>query len=178
MKILQMKNNGLLWMFFGAFLVLLSAFFLDRCVPPNNNEKEVKIDTITIKDTVWKDTTIFEKEFVPKYIVKKKVDTLYLENGDTLNLVTESKTFEKRLISNKDTADLEIYTTGIETSLDSLKMRLKTHSVTNYVEITKYVEKKKTFWDRFHLGVQGGLGYGVVKKNVDIYVGVGGSFDL
>lgn len=178
MKMLQMKNNGLLWMFFGAFVVLLSAFFLDRCVPPNNNEKEVKIDTITIKDTVWKDTTIFEKEFVPKYIVKKKVDTLYLENGDTLNLITESKTFEKRLISDKDTADLQIYTTGIETSLDSLKMRLKTHSVTNTVEITKYVEKKKTFWDRFHLGVQGGLGYGIVKKNVDIYVGVGGSFDI
>ena len=151
---------------------LATTFF--QKTPPN----VIKTDTVTVTDTFWKDTVITEKEFVPKIIVKTKVDTFFTEKGDTVQLVTESKEFEKRLISGKDTADLQVYTSGINTSLDSLKMRLKTHSVTNTVEITKYVEKKKTFWDRFHFGVQGGLGYGIVRKNVDIYIGVGGNFDL
>ena len=159
-----------------AIFLMVTAWVALFCkkTPPNI----VKTDTVTITDTVWKDTTITEKEFVPKIIVKTKVDTFYTEKGDTVQLVTESKEFEKSIISDKDTADVKVYTSGINTSLDSLKMRLRTHSVTNTVEITKYVERKKTFWDRFHFGVQGGLGYGIVKKNVDIYVGVGGSFDI
>lgn len=97
-----------------------------------------------------------------------------------MNLITESKRFDKTVISDKDTADLQIYTTGIETSLDSLKMRLKTHTevITNTVEITKYVDKKKTFWNRFHIGVQGGYGYGFTYKGLEPYVGIGASFDL
>jgi hypothetical protein len=139
-----------------------------------------KIDTVTVTDTFWKDTTIVEKELVPKIIVKKKVDTVYSKDGDTLQLITESKTFEKRLISGKDTADVKVFTTGINTSLDSLKMRLKTHNeiVTNTVEVTKYVEKKKTFWDRFHISLQGGYGYAFKSKELTPYAGVGGSFDL
>lgn len=159
-----------------AIFLMVTAWVALFCkkTPPN----VIKTDTVTVTDTVWKDTTITEKEFVPKIIVKTKVDTFYTEKGDTVQLVTESKEFDKSIISDKDTADLQVYTSGINTSLDSLKMRLRTHSVTNTVEITKYVERKKTFWDRFHFGVQGGLGYGIVKKNVDIYIGVGGSFDL
>lgn len=159
-----------------AIFLMVTAWVALFCKKTPSNI--VKTDTVTVTDTVWKDTTITEKEFVPKIIVKTKVDTFYTEKGDTVQLVTESKEFEKSIISGKDTADVKVYTSGINTSLDSLKMRLRTHSVTNTVEITKYVERKKTFWDRFHFGVQGGLGYGIVKKNVDIYVGVGGSFDI
>lgn len=159
-----------------AIFLMVTAWVALFCkkTPPN----VIKTDTVTVTDTFWRDTVITEKEFVPKIIVKTKVDTVYDQNGDTIPLVTESKMYEKSLVSDKDTCDLEIYTSGINTSLDSLKMRLKTHSVTNTVEITKYVERKKTFWDRFNWGVQCGLGYGIVKKNVDLYVGVGGSFDL
>lgn len=143
-----------------------------------NKPEVIKTDTVTVTDTLWKDTTIVEKVFVPKEVVKKKVDTLYLENGDTLNLITEQKKYEKSLVSDKDTADLEIYVSGIETSVDSLKMRLKTHTVTNTIEITKYVERKKTFKDRFHFEPQVGIGYGLTNKKTDIYVGVGFGIDL
>lgn len=149
------------------------ALFCDK-TPPN----VIKTDTITVIDTLWKDTTIIEKEFVPKEVVKKKVDTLYLQNGDTLNLITESKRYERSLVSDKDTCDLKIYTSGINTSLDSLKWRLKTHSVTNTVEITKYVERKKRFKDRFHIEPQVGVGYGLTSKKVDAFVGVGLGIDL
>ena len=44
---------------------------------------------ITKHDTLWKDTTITEKELIPKYIIKKKVDTLYTKQGDSIQLTTE-----------------------------------------------------------------------------------------
>lgn len=104
-----------------------------------------KQDTVykTKTDTLWKDTTITEKELIPTYIIKKKVDTLYTKQGDSIQLTTESKMYQKSLISDKDTADIQIYTSGINTSLDSLKWRLKTHTeiVTNNIEIVRYKKK-------------------------------------
>jgi hypothetical protein len=131
-----------------------------------------------VSDTIRKDTTIVEKELVPNEVIKKKVDTVYTKQGDTLNLITESKRYDRSLVSNKDTADVEIYTTGINTSLDSLKLRLKTHTVTNTVEITKYIQKNKTIKDRIHIEPQIGIGYGLINKRVDVYAGIGLGVDL
>lgn len=178
-----MRNNTLIFISLFITLAILSIFYVND----NYNIKDLfnntqKTDTVfsTKTDTLWKDTTIIEKEFVPKTIVKTKTDTLFKANGDTIQLITESKRFDKTILSGKDTADVQVYTSGINTSLDSLKMRLKTHKevITNTVEITKYVEKKKTFWNRFHIQPQVGVGYGVFNKNIDAYVGVGIGFDI
>ena len=178
-----MRNNTLIFISLFITLAILSIFYIND----NYNIKDwfnntQKTDTVfsTKTDTLWKDTTIIEKEFVPKTIVKIKTDTLFKENGDTIQLITESKRFDKSIVSDKDTADVEIYTSGINTSLDSLKMRLKTHTdvITNTVEVTKYIQKKKTFWDRWHVGLQGGYGYTFKTKDLQPYVGVGISFDL
>lgn len=136
-----------------------------------------KVDTTIIRDTVWRDTIITEKQIIPKEVIKKKVDTVYTNLGDTLLLVTESKVFEKRLLSSKDTADVTIYTTGINTSLDSLKWRLKTHSThtTETVTITKYVDRKKKW---IQIQPQAGFGYGVFGKQCDMYVGLGIGINL
>lgn len=177
-----MNSNTLIFTSIAICFIILGFFYLDRSGYFDPMKEVIKTDTVftTKTDTLWKDTTIVEKEIVPKYIIKKKVDTVYTKEGDTFNLITESKRFDKRLISNKDTADVQIYTSGINTSLDSLKMRLKAHKevITNTVEITKYVEKKKTFWNRFHIGVQAGYGYGLNYKGLEPYVGIGASFDL
>lgn len=175
----KMKNNTLIYVSIAICILILGiVYFVGQPTEPN----VVKTDTVftTKTDTLWRDTTITEKEFIPKIIVKTKVDTVFTKEGDTVQLITESKSFEKRLISDKDTADVKVFTTGINTSLDSLKMRLKTHKeiITNTVEVTKYVEKKKTVWDRFHIGIQGGYGYGFNYKGLEPYVGIGGSFDL
>ena len=178
-----MKNNTLIFISLFITLAILSIFYVND----NYNIKDwfnntQKTDTVfsTKTDTLWKDTTIIEKEFVPKTIVKIKTDTLFKANGNTIQLITESKRFDKTILSGKDTADVQVYTSGINTSLDSLKMRLKTYNkvITNTVEITKYVEKKKTFWNRWHVGLQGGYGYTFKTKDLQPYVGVGISFDL
>ena len=177
-----MNSNTLIFISIAICFIILGFFYLDRSGYFDPMKEVIKTDTVftTKTDTFWKDTTIVEKEIVPKYIIKKNVDTVYTKEGDTLNLITEAKRFDKRLISNKDTADIQIYTSGIETSLDSLKMRLKTHTdvITNTVEVTKYIQKKKTFWNRFHIGVQAGYGYGFNYKGLEPYVGIGASFDL
>lgn len=177
-----MNSNTLIFISIAICFIILGFFYLDRSGYFDPMKEVIKTDTVftTKTDTLWKDTTIVEKEIVPKYIVKKNVDTVYTKKGDTLNLITEAKMFDKRLISNKDTADVQIYTSGINTSLDSLKMRLKTHTdvITNTVEVKKYIQKKKTFWNRFHIGVQAGYGYGFNYKGLEPYVGIGASFDL
>ena len=177
-----MNSNTLIFISIAICFIILGFFYLDRSGYFDPIKEVIKTDTVftTKTDTLWKDTTIIEKEFVPKTIVKTKTDTLFKENGETVQLITESKRFDKRLISNKDTADVQIYTSGINTSLDSLKMRLKTHTdvITNTVEVTKYIQKKKTFWNRFHICVQAGYGYGFNYKGLEPYVGIGASFDL
>lgn len=141
-----------------------------------------KSDTVytTRTDTLWQDTTIFQEKIKEKKIVEVKRDTVYKENGDTLQLITESKTFEKSFVSAKDTADVTIYTTGINTSLDSLKLRLKTHTevITNTVEVTKYVEKPKTLLDRIHIQPQVTSGYDLINKQWGITAGIGVGIDL
>lgn len=177
-----MKSNVLFFVSLVICFIILGFFYLDRSGYFKPRNEVVKTDTVfkTKTDTLWKDTTITETQFVPKYITKTKIDTLFKENGDTVQLVTESKRFDKTIVSDKDTADVHVYTSGINTSLDSLKMRLKTHKevITNTLEITKYIEKKKTFFDRFHIGVQAGYGYGFNYKGLEPYVGIGASFDL
>ena len=177
-----MNSNTLIFISIAICFIILGFFYLDRSGYFDPMKEVIKTDTVftTNTDTLWKDTTIVEKEIVPKYIIKKNVDTVYTNEGDTLNLITEAKRFDKRLISNKDTAYVQIYTSGIKTSIDSLKMRLKTHTdvITNTVEVKKYIQKKKTFWNRFHIGVQAGYGYGFNYKGLEPYVGIGASFDL
>ena len=171
----KMKNS--IWIY--AILVLISLLVLAGMVwcTYQYPREVIRTDTVitVTHDTMWKDTTIVEKQLVPKIIEKTKIDTVFSNAGDTIQLVTESKTYEKRLISDKDTADLKIYTTGINTSLDSLKMRMRTHTevVTNTVEVTKYVEKKKTVWDYISIGLQGGYGYTLNSKEFQPYIGVG-----
>ena len=173
-----MKNNTILLVIGFIICVLLGCLVWHGYTPT----EVVKTDTVfsTKTDTFWKDTTIYEKEIKEKKVVEVRRDTVFTEKGDTLQLITEAKTFEKSIISDKDTADLKIYTSGINTALDSLKMRLKTHKevITNTVEVTKYVQKQKTFIDRFHIGLQGGYGYAFKSKELSPYVGVGVGFDL
>lgn len=175
------KDNELLG-FLLILAVIVFTFNVFRGYILNETSEVVKTDTVfsTKTDTLWKDTTIVEKEFVPKYIIKQKTDTLFKANGDTVELVTESKRFDKTLISDKDTAEVEIYTSGIETSLDSLKMRLKTHTetVTNTVEITKYIERPKKLWNRIHIQPQVTSGYDLINKQWGITCGIGVGIEI
>lgn len=181
---MKLTNNTLLWI---ATLIILG-FIIVSTMQHNliNKYKDIlnamdsTVTTEVKHDTLWKDTTVIETKFIPKYIKELKRDTVYTKDGDTLELARESKRFDKTLTIDKDTADLEIYTSGIETSLDSLKMALKTHTdvITNTVTVTKYIEKPKTFWKRFHIQPQVTSGYDLINKQWGITAGIGVGIEL
>lgn len=179
---MKLTNNVLLYV--ATILVavcLVVMHYQNKTIQDFKNLIEQTDTSATIKrDTIWRDTLITETKFVPKYIKELKRDTVCTKDGDTLELARESKRFDKRLTIDKDTADIEIYTSGIETSLDSLKMALKTHTdvVTNTTTITKYIEKPKTFWKRFHIQPQVTSGYDIINKQWGITAGIGVGFDI
>ena len=139
-------------------------------------------DTIYHTDTLrYVDTlTIFKEKPIPKEVLVTKIDTFYTKEGDDTTFVTENKVYQDSLCVQNDTAIVTNYISGINAKLDStrVQLRITKETITNTVEITKYLEKKKTFWNRFHLGVQAGYGYGFQFKGLEPYVGLGGSFDL
>lgn len=139
-------------------------------------------DTVIVErtDTVWKTDTFKVVQPKPKYIEKIKVDTVFDKQGNEIELVTENKIYQDTILCEKDTAEVQIFTSGIKSNVDSVNLRLRKSEIirTNTIEITKYVEKRKKFLDRFHVGLQGGYGYGFNYKGLEPYVGVGLSFDL
>lgn len=170
-----MKNDKLHTVLLLIAIILMAISFL--CVYNRTPEVIEKTDTVktVIHDTITRDTTIYEKQVVPKKVVETKRDTVFTPAGDSLLLVTEKKTFEKRLTMGLDTADVEVTTEGINTSLSELKMRLRLHQVNTQevVEVTKYVEHKK-----LRITPQVGMGYGMFNKQCDLYIGLGFSYNF
>ena len=171
-----MNNNVLIY----VVLVILSLFVLGGMFWTTTRLPRVieRVDTIEKVEFKWKDTIVKDTVFQPKYIKVLKRDTVVKENGDTMELVRTQETYQKSIVSDKDTANLTLYISGVETSLDSLKMRFKTH--TEYITNTviKTVEREKTFKDRFHIGLQLGYGIGLKDKEFQPFIGVGASFDF
>lgn len=75
----------------------------------------------------------------------------------------------------KDTAELQIFTSGIKSNVDSLSLNLKKSEIirTNTIEITKYVEKPKKLFDRIHIQPQITSGYDLLNKQWGITCGIG-----
>ncbi len=177
-KYQKMKNNNVL-LVIGLFICLIMGCTLwyAQTLP-----KIGETDTIFVSDTIRQvDTlTVFKEKPIPKEVIKVKVDTFYTKEGNDTTFITENKVYQDSLCVQNDTAIVTNYISGINAKLDSTKVQLRItkETITNTVEITKYIEKKKTFWNRFHLGVQAGYGYGFEYKGLEPYVGLGGSFDL
>lgn len=172
-----MKNNTLIFVSLFICFAIFGLIYLDRSGYFEPDIETIKTDTVfsTKTDTLWKDTTITKTKLVPKYIYKTKVDTVYDANQNPIELVTENKVYNDTIVCEKDTAELQIFTSGIKSNVDSINLNLRKSEIikTNTIEITKYVDKKKTFWDRFNIGLQAGYGLGLKDKNFQPFVGLG-----
>lgn len=135
---------------------------------------ETRDTTIVTKtDTVIDTFEVQKIKLVPKILETVKHDTIH---SDTV-LTTERKYYEERFYLGKDTADISVMTTGINTSVDSIGIKLRTFRTytTNTVEITKYVEKKKKW---FHIQPQATFGYDPLNKNWGAVIGIGIGVDI
>ena len=138
----------------------------------------VRVDTVTLSDTLYLHDTLTVDNPVPYLVEKVKTDTVFTPAGDTLQLVTETKKYEESIIQDQDTAVVKAQITGINAELDTVSVMFNRRQVTNTIEITKYIEKKRKFHERFHFSPNVSAGYGVFNRNLDVYVGFGVAYEL
>mgnify|MGYP003500046372 CR=1 FL=1 len=168
--------NKLIILLLTAFLVL--GFIIGCQWSEMRSEGLETIDTVTVVEfdtvTITKDTTI--TKFIPKKVEVIRTDTI---TKDTI-LITEQKIYEDTLCNDKDSIILQSFITGINSSLDSTSVVWRKHkeTITNTVYITKYIEKKKTFWNRFNLQPQITSGYDLINHKWGIIGGIGVGIDI
>lgn len=136
---------------------------------------EPKIETILKRDTVWRDTTIYEPQAAETvntgrvvYIrvpIPGECDTLRDTIRDSIDVPVPI--VQKRYDDSLYTA----WVSGFEPTLDSINLRLPTITET----VTKTVVKPSPL---ITVGIQAGGGYGVFSRQPDIYIGVGGQINF
>ncbi len=104
-----------------------------------------------------------------------KIDSFYIH--DTTYLSKPLKIVSSdTLVTNDTTLTLKIKYLFPPVDKFDIWANVK-HKIINRTEI-KEVERPETFWDRFGSSIQIGIGYGWLKKNVDIYSGIGFHFKI
>ena len=134
------------------------------------NSRTNTIDTVIDVDTFTKVDTVK----IPKTIlVPSKTDTVYQERitKDTTLQVTR-KTYD---IDN-DSVGAHVVVSGINPKVDSLSIWAKKTSYTVNRTITKTIPMKDT--KRFKIYPTIGVGYGVFGSKLDMYIGVGVTYNI
>lgn len=134
------------------------------------NSKTNTIDTVIDVDTFTKVDTVK----IPKTIlVPSKTDTVYQERiaKDTTLQVTR-KTYD---IDN-DSVGAHVVVSGVNPKVDSLSIWSKKTSYTVNRTVIKTIPMKDT--KRFKIYPTIGVGYGVFGRKLDMYIGVGFTYNL
>lgn len=141
-----------------------------------------KIDTVYHTDTILKfdSIEIIKEKPVPKYIEVVKTDTFYKKDGSDTLIKTENKQYQDTFTCANDSIIIQNFISGINSNLDSTKVDWKRQEtiITNTVEITKYIEKKRTFWNRLSIGPAVTAGYDPLNKQFATTIGFGVFFDI
>lgn len=128
----------------------------------------VKVDTIYIEQII-KDTI---PQLVYRTIKEVIVDTIYsIDSIPTPILVPlEERSYSNELVTEKeDTIAYRVNISGYKAQLNDIEIGIKYKQFN-----TTIIQPYKPNWkDRFNLSLQSGVGYGIINKKADVYVGVG-----
>lgn len=134
-----------------------------------------------------------------KYIKKYLIDTVWVDKDATGYLPLDSNTYTYENSLNNDTLHYKL-SIGSITKPIWYKLQVNVYdkftiinrrsgeinqtiiNSENNGQITDvtaiHTSTNKNFWKRFTFGPQIGIGYGLVNKKFDTFVGIGGSFDI
>ena len=171
MKKMKLNNDVLLVVGLLICILMGCTIWYAQTLP-----KVGETDTIFVSDTIRTiDTlTVFKEKPIPKVVIKTKVDTFYTKEGEDTLLITENKVYQDTLTCKDDSVIIASHISGINSNLDSIRVdwRKSETIITNTIEVTKYLEKKKTFFDHFKVGVGVGYGYGFKNKDIEPFAGI------
>lgn len=154
---------------------LTAVFTLGRCSSQWSHEAKPECDTITVEkhDTIV-DTVLIEKpqavdsavigKIVTKTVIQVQHDTVTKDSLIEVELPLETKTY-------KDDSTYEAQISGYAPKLDYIKVYPRT--INNTIEKTIYVKQKEKWYQHFRPSVTAGAGYGLIHKQLDVYVGFG-----
>lgn len=118
----------------------------------NDTVVEETIDTVIVIDTV--------RINKPKPIyVKSEKDTLYINDTTFIELPKETKVYRD--------STYEAQISGFQPNLDHISVFPRTTYITT--EKVSYIEKKR----HFNHGLQLGVGFGVINRKPDVFIGYG-----
>jgi hypothetical protein len=136
---------------------------------------EPETETILKRDTVWRDTAIYEPQPAETVNTGRVVYIRVPMPGerDTLrDTIRDSIDVPVPIVQRRyDDSLYTAWVSGFEPNLDSLRLHMPEVTTT----ITKTVRKPTPL---LTLGVQVGGGYGLIHRQPDIYVGIGGQINL
>ena len=150
--------------------VLIVSITLNVWQCSHQSETETKIE----RDTVWKDTTIYEPQPSETIDIGKTVYIKVAVPQPQTQHDTVHDSIEVPIPIIQKRYDDSLYTawvSGFEPKLDSIDLRLPTITET----VTKTVVKPSPL---ITFGVQVGGGYGVFNRHPDVYIGVGGQINF
>lgn len=197
----ELKVAAMVVLFLGAALIMAIGYGmwehgtvkrLRKQIAKSETIRVTKVHTDTIHDTIPKIAE--EKQVgvikVPVNDILSRLKPAYsTENVDVKQKVAENSAYNMMQPTAIDTIELpriqrtykdSTYTawvSGYEPRLDSIEVYRKTIKETVTIQMPAE-KKKRTFWQRFNIGVQAGYGLGLDDKKTHPYVGCGIGFNL
>lgn len=167
-----MRKDYLLILSYLAFWVIIItcgfSYLCYRAFVSDKPQTETVTDTLIVRDTVKVKEPVPVRETIVKY-VKKPVtlhDTVYMESdpesiclhGDSVVIPITQKVY-----TNDST--YTAWVSGYDARLDSIDVYRKT-----FVVETRHIEKRRS---PLSWGITGGVGYGLINRQLDTYIGIG-----
>lgn len=166
----ERSNKGWKWCLLFLLIYTIGLYFYTTHKLSRIKPIEIeRIDTVTVSDTIYEESrdTFYLTKPIPELIEIVRIDTVKEETV----LITEQKTYQDTLCKDNDSIILTNIIQGINAQLLSTEVdwRKQDRTITNTIEITKYIKDKK----RLNFGLQVGYGYATKSKELSPYVGLG-----
>lgn len=142
-------------------------------IPKIAEEKQVGVIKVPVNDIL----SIHRPAYFSKNVdIKQKVaensayDTMQPTSIDTIELPKMQRVYS-------DDSTYKAWVSGYEPRLDSINVYRKTIKETVTIQMPAE-KKKRTFWQRFNIGIQAGYGLGLDDKKAHPYLGGGVGFSF
>lgn len=140
-------------------------------LPKIASEKQVGVLKVPVNDILSRLKPAYSTKNVDikqKEVENSAYDTMQPTSIDTIELPRMQRTYKDSTYT--------AWVSGYDPRLDSIEVYRKTIKET--VTITIPTKKKRTFWQRFNIGIQAGYGIGLDDKKAHPYVGCGIGFNF